>query len=61
VRQLLSLIIQGTTLVGFDLENDMKSIGVEHGSVEDISEELPPVHPVAKKRFVKYSLKDVAA
>jgi hypothetical protein len=47
------------------LENDLKSIGVEHESVEDISEyfseELPPVHPGAKKRFVKYSLKDVAA
>jgi hypothetical protein len=60
---LFKKIIRGTTLVGFDVKNDLNTIGISHSHVVDLSEyfckEVRP-DPVAEPRKVKYSIEDLA-
>jgi len=57
-------ILQDNQLVGYDIKNDLHSIGVDHDETVDLSdffvEYKPPSRSGCKPQYLKYSLKDVA-
>jgi len=65
VRILLATILEGNKLVGYDISGDLKSIGIEDVTTDDLAEYfkeyIPPVKYGCRSSYTTYSLKDVAA